>query len=508
MDPLGAATVAYESAEVWLAAAGLLLVIVLWLVDRFWVRRNRLSYRVQLDTAVGVSPQGAEVFGLQVVGPDGPVNDASIALVRVRNAGSGDIAPDEFASPLTLEFPGRTVQGFDVTQTTPPDLLDVMTTVPKQARGERLVIDPFPLNRGHGFKLLVRLTGRASEVRASTYLKGGRLTYDSGRTAPSYRSLAFGAAALLFAGTLSGFVIADAVRPPGICESGELLVTGSTAFEPIMQTAVDDYRSRCPGAEITVTPSGSIEGMRALVGAARREEDPAATDGPSTRDSVLVMSDVAAEDADLVGRQVGILVFTLVVNEATGVDSLTTEQVRALHAGEYRTWAEADPASGAAEAVVLVSRDSLSGTRAVFQDEVLGRLEGAATSTDCETLVRVGDAPAEDAPVRCEKRSTDEVLAEVDANPGAVGYVQVGFDATQYPGVRAVTLDGREASIDAVRDGAYPFWSREQLYTFGIPGEGTLLRAFVDYVAGVYLLRPEVQPNLVRNGFEPVGAPA
>ncbi|MGF1647634.1 MAG: substrate-binding domain-containing protein [Kineosporiaceae bacterium] len=496
---------AYESVELWLAAAGLVLVIALWLVDRFWVRRNRLSYRVQLDTAVGVAPQGAEAFGLQVVGPDGPVDDASIALVRIRNVGSGDIAPDEFASPLTLEFPGRTVQGFDVTQPTPPDLQDVLATVPKDARGDRLVIDPFPLNRGHSFKLLVRLAGRVGEVRASTYLKGGRLTYDSNRAAPSYRSLAFGAAALLFAGTLTGFVIADAVRPPGICESGELVVTGSTAFEPIMQAAVDDYRGQCPGAEITVASSGSIEGMRDLARDVRREDSP--REEQSVRDSVLVMSDVEAEDADLIGRQVGILVFTMVVNEATGIESLTTEQVRALHAGEYRTWADVDPRRGSREPVVLVSRDSQSGTRAVFQEEVLDRLEGGATSTDCETLTRVGETPAADVPVRCEWESTDDLLAEVDANPGAVGYVQLGFDATRYPGVRAVPLDGREASIDAVRDGDYPFWSREQLYTFGIPREDTLLRAFVDYVAGVYLLRPEVQSELVRNGFEPVGAP-
>jgi phosphate transport system substrate-binding protein len=495
----------YESAELWLAALGLVVVVVLWGIDRFWVRRNRLSYRVQLDTAVGVVPQAAEVFGLQVVGPDGPVDDASIVLVRVRNVGSGDIAPDEFASPLTFDFPGREVQGFDVTQTTPPDLRDVLATVPKEARDGKLVIDPFPLNQGHSFKLLVRLRGRADVVRAGTYIKGGRLTYDSGRAAPSYRSLGFGAAALLFAGTLVGYGIAEAVRPPSICRSGELTVAGSTAFEPIMAAAVADYESQCPGAEITVAADGSIEGMRALVGAVRRDETGDGAE-PPVRDTVLVTSDVEAEDADLVGRQVGILVFTMIANEATGVESLTADQVQGLHDGRFRTWAEVEPGRGSAEPVVLVSRDSLSGTRAVFQDEVLGRLEGGATSTDCESLTRVGGAPAEDElPVRCEKRSTDEVLAEVDANPGAVGYVQLGFDAAEYPRVRTVALDGQDASIDAVRQGAYAFWSREQLYTFGIPREETLLQAFVDYVAGEYLLRPEVQPELLRNGFEPVG---
>lgn len=504
--PLAAPALAEAPAvtlEVVLAAAGLLATILLWVVDRR-IRKIKITYRVHLDTALDLTPSDAvHTFELEVRRRDGEeVRDASIVLVRIRNQGNRDLTvrrgSDEDSAEtsgwMRLLFPGRSILTADFVTATSEGLLELIEKAGLDHRADELTLPRTTLKSGDSYKVLVLLQGQVRGVRGQAYISGADFVPDPGRIAPSNRTLALGGAVVLFAGLLGGLVWNQWRTPPDLCVPGQLTVEGSTAFEPLMTDIAARYEDACRGAEIEVIGTGSLEGVENLVADAGADPDVAR--------GRLAMSDVEVDYADLVGEQVGALLFTFVVNKETGIRDLTTEQLRGIYAGEYRTWAEVDPVAGAEEPIVLVSRDAQSGTRATVERRILARGEGAVTSDDCLTP-RPVPGQGDGLPLRCEQRETSQVLAEVDTNSGALGYAQLS-DLLEYENVVAVRIDGVEASVDAIRDGTYDLWSREQLYTYGVPSRGTLLHAFLEFVTQEYLPTPEAQQRLQDNGFLPL----
>ncbi len=94
-------------------------------------------------------------------------------------------------------------------------------------------------------------------------------------------------------------------------------------------------------------------------------------------------------------------------------------------------------------AVQVVSREEGSGTRSAFAE-----LVGFDESTDGESI---------DATVATALVATDAetVIAAVEADPSAVGYVSMGaLDALE--GAKALAVDGVEATLNNVKRGSYP----------------------------------------------------
>lgn len=470
---------------------------MLWAVDRSWIRRGKVTYRVHLDTTVDVTPPDAVgLFELEVLRAGQRVEGASIALIRIRNQGSTNVDEGDIINPLRLTFPGRTVLSTAVVDATPSSLRNVVEEAGLTDEQQDLVLPKLALNRRDSYKVLVLLQGGGVGVEGRAYIKGADFVHDPGRIAPSRRSLALGAAVVLFAGMLGGLVVPQLRTSPDLCLPGQLTIEGSTAFAPLMEDIAAQYEAACSGARIEVAGTGSLEGVQNLV------EDVGAD--PDLADERLAMSDVEVDYADLVGEQVGALLFSFVVNSDAGVTDITTDQLREIYAGEYRTWDEVDPVLGSDEPIILVSRDARSGTRATVERRVLAQGEGAVTSDNCRSP-RPVPGQGDGFPLRCEKRETSQVLSEVDANPGALGYAQLS-DVQDFENAVTLSIDGVPASVEAIRDGSYDLWSREQLYTFGPPRTGTLLHAFLDFVTDEYLPTPEARQQLIDNGFLPPGS--
>lgn len=151
---------------------------------------------------------------------------------------------------------------------------------------------------------------------------------------------------------------------------------------------------------------------------------------------VLAVSDGRAGDGyqQFGEHPAGMAIFAVAVNDEARVHKLTSEQIRDIYAGRIRNRSEVQ---GADLPISLVSRDSGSGTRAAFERRVLDRREPGVTSDNC----RDQDG-RRDQPVRCERRSTTELLAEVAQVPGAMGYAELRAVA-EHEGLHAVELDGR-----------------------------------------------------------------
>ena len=121
-----------------------------------------------------------------------------------------------------------------------------------------------------------------------------------------------------------------------------------------------------------------------------------------------------------------------------------TEAAKTEAASEADTKAEetTEAAGGKAEGpITVVSREDGSGTRGAFIE-----LFGIETKNDAGEKV---DNTTEDAEIT---NSTSVMMTTIAGNKGAIGYVSLG---SLNDTVKAVEIDGAEASVDAIKAGEY-----------------------------------------------------
>ncbi len=197
--------------------------------------------------------------------------------------------------------------------------------------------------------------------------------------------------------------------------SGAVTTGGSTSVESVIGILTEAFKEIQPNVDVTYDPTGSGAG---ITGASEGTLDI----GLSSR----ALKDDEAETLDAtVFALDGI---AIVVNNENTVENLSLEQIKGLATGEITNWSEV---GGPDAPVVLVGREAGSGTRDGF-----------------ESIVGVEDACVYEQ----ELTSTGAVLAAVAANPNAFGYASLSAVDDQ---VKAVTVDGVEASEATVQDGTY-----------------------------------------------------
>ncbi|MEV5443645.1 substrate-binding domain-containing protein [Streptomyces sp. NPDC052644] len=488
------------------AVLGVLASIAALWYERRVPRRKRLGYRVQMDTPIGSNVQdGARAnvrLGLFGEGPGVDLSDATLVLLRIENDGPQSVGDNDYTGRpphgLTVEFTGRVIRGVAVTQPGDADHLMEYFTPDAGMRREdgKLHLPRIPLNTGEHFKLLFLLTGGpvGSPVRVTGGLLDGEVRPNTAIPADDKPPLFSRTARLITVLltvcviTLAGLVVGDDTRPPIGCATGSLTLVGSTAFAPVAQEAARKYEKDCPGSEVTVDTRGSTTGIRALAEAGARDR--------SGAPAVIALSDGPKPGRGyeaLRGNRVAVSVFAMVVNDRVRLRGLTTAQVRRVYRGEVRRWSEL---GGPDLPIALVSRNTNSGTREVFQRRVLGGYEPAPSSVDCREKA---DPSAR--VLRCEVDSTAQVMATVAQVPGALGYSEVR-SGQDVPGVRRLALDGREPSVDDTAESGYPYREIEYAYTYGRPPADSLASSFLHY-----LLRGPGQEVIRTHGHTPCASP-
>ncbi|GGP51930.1 PstS family phosphate ABC transporter substrate-binding protein [Saccharothrix coeruleofusca] len=496
-------------------------------IDRLFVRRKRISYRVLYNSKIGLGPEQLHD------GADGAPTDAprlrelvdlldrmSIVVLRVRNSGNYDIEPDDFEKPLSVTFGERVVWNARVSEAASDELRgqvrrnlrflrseaaptdrDTLRTV-RERLGQRLVrwwypaadtaaadtaeplwhgvrLEPFTLPRKQKFKLVVVLRQPGDggeidkEVKISGRLGGAGVLHDEKRQRTfTLRRLTGGLGVVLAAVLLVTLWFAPPAADPSVaCAGGALRVEGSSVFMPALKSVADEYTRICPGATITTQPTGSIEGARA-VAAVDPAKDPAGAGG------LMALSDGKQDGVDLPAQQVAVVVYHVVVHSSVGLDTLTTAQLRDIYAGVYTDWSQLR--GGAALPIRIVGRGGESGTRELFERRVLLAGESGLSSDDCRTKDRDPAAPV----IRCERSRNADVVREIASVEGAIGYADAASVAeTRKTGaLSAISLDGRVFDAAAGVEAGYPFWTVEYLYTRTEPKPGSLQEAFLRYL--------------------------
>jgi phosphate transport system substrate-binding protein len=243
---------------------------------------------------------------------------------------------------------------------------------------------------------------------------------------------------------------------------GEVTAAGSSALLPLAQKGAEAFMDKYPDCVVTVNGGGSGEGIKQVAAGAVD----------------IGNSDVYAEEkidasaaADLVDHKVCLITMAPVVNKDLGVDDLTTEQLVGIFTGKTKNWKEV---GGPDEEILLVTRPSSSGTRAIFKKWALDGAEEASN----EAL---------------ETDDSGTLLQTVEQNKGAIGYVALSY-LVDKDDVAAVAIDGVKPTLENTYNGTYKVWGWEHMYTKGEGSEQA--KAFIEF-----MMSDDFGKEIEKNGY-------
>jgi phosphate transport system substrate-binding protein len=244
--------------------------------------------------------------------------------------------------------------------------------------------------------------------------------------------------------------------------SGSLSISGSSAMQPLVAAAAEEFMAANPNVDIQVQAGGSGTGLSQVA-----------------EGSVQIgNSDVFAEEKEgipadqLVDNKVAVVGMTAAVNPKVGIKDIKKEDLIKVFTGKITNWKEL---GGKDQKIVLVNRPDSSGTRAIFNKFALG-----------------GATPAEG----ITEDSSNTVKKIINETDGAIGYLAFSYFTDD--AVTPLSIDGVEPTAENVQSGKFPVWAYQHSYT---KGEATdLTKTFLDF-----MMSEDIQNNLLKEqGYLPV----
>lgn len=198
--------------------------------------------------------------------------------------------------------------------------------------------------------------------------------------------------------------------------SGTVALNGSTSMEELVNGLKEAIVETYPNLQLEPQFTGSSAGVEAVTNGTADIGDVSRALTDEEKAAGLVENVVAID---------GIAVITDTANTAT---NLTTQQLKDIYTGKITNWSEV---GGADQNIVVIGRESGSGTRDAFE-EILD------IADQCQLAQTLNE--------------TGAVAAAVQSTPGAIGYISL--DALNDK-VKALQLDGVAPSEETVKDGSY-----------------------------------------------------
>jgi phosphate transport system substrate-binding protein len=236
-------------------------------------------------------------------------------------------------------------------------------------------------------------------------------------------------------------------------QAEQINVKGSTTVLPLAQAAAETYMANHPEASISISGGGSGTGIAALIDG----DVDIAMASRKMKDSEI--ENAEANGIDPVEHVIAWDGLTVVVNPANPVDQLTYDQIKGIYDGSISNWKDV---GGPDKEIVVINRDSSSGTYGYFQEEILG----------------------EDNEFREDAISTSSngaVLQSVSQNDAAIGYIGFAYLTDNVKGVAVDKGNGMvEPTAENILTGDYPLARPLHFYTDGQPTG--LAADFTDFI--------------------------
>lgn len=253
---------------------------------------------------------------------------------------------------------------------------------------------------------------------------------------------------------------------------------GSDTLVNVALAWAERYREIDSSTSIAVTGGGSGTGIAALINGTvdianasramkQKEFDAAAENGVEAIEFVVAIDALA-----------------IIVHPDNPVDELTIPQMSDIYTGRITNWSEV---GGKDEAIVLLSRETNSGTHVYFLEEVVRRGEKEN-----------GDIFA---PQTLLMPSSVGITSELRRNPNAIGYDGLGYVDEAHEKIVRVAVDDNspfvKPSVASASDGSYPIARNLYMYTAGQPTG--VVQEYLDWIRGA-----DGQDIVLSLGFVPL----
>ena len=274
------------------------------------------------------------------------------------------------------------------------------------------------------------------------------------------------------------FFLASCSKGHDVSSGVAMQIKGSDTIVNLVQVWAEEYVGAHQDCNIGVTGGGSGTGFAALLN--------------NTCDIAMASRQAEDREIDLAKEKniqykefiVGLDGLAVLVNKDNPVTHLTMEQLRDIFMAKITNWKEV---GGDDKEIVILSRESNSGTHMFFKEHVL----------------RHGDKKNKNefSPSSLLMPSSQAIFDEIYQNPHALGYVGMGFINNNVKALSISNWNSNEfvyPSIENVKSGKYPISRPLYLYTNGQPQK--MVKDFIDFA-----LSPQGQKIVVETDFVPVG---
>ncbi len=225
-----------------------------------------------------------------------------------------------------------------------------------------------------------------------------------------------------------------------------LTIKGSDTMIHLASNWAESYMNSDKNVDISVTGGGSGTGIAALLNgttdiciASRKIKEKELTQ--AKKQGIYVKEIVVARDG-----------IAVVVNPDNPVSELTIEQIGKIYTGATTNW---NQVGGPDAPIVLLSRESSSGTYVFFQKRVLNKRDYSQNAMLMP--------------------STSAIVQSVSQDKWAIGYIGLGYASGSSDRVKALSVIDKagmpavRASVETVKDGSYAIARPLHIYTNGNP---------------------------------------
>jgi phosphate transport system substrate-binding protein len=252
---------------------------------------------------------------------------------------------------------------------------------------------------------------------------------------------------------------------------------GSDTMVNLALAWAEAYAKVRPEVHIAVTGGGSGTGIAALINktvdlanASRRIMDEERAE--AQKNGIEPVEHVVAGDA-----------IAVVAHPSNPVNGLTIRQLSDIFSGKVSNWSQV---GGENRPIVIVSRESNSGTHVYFLEQVVRQGKtGDHTLFSPDTLLMP---------------SSEGISAEVRQNPNAIGYDGLGYVTPDQKVIAVSPAEGQPfvlPSVENVKNGTYPIARSLYMYSAGQPTGA--LKDYLEWIGG-----PQGQAVVTQLGFVPL----
>ena len=227
----------------------------------------------------------------------------------------------------------------------------------------------------------------------------------------------------------------------------KIVIDGSTTVGPISKAFADFYKENNGGVNITISESGSGNGVKSLMNGAcdianmsrfmKSSEFKACADK-----GIMPVAHVVAFDG-----------LAVIVNPQNKVGALTLAQIADIYTGKITNWKQV---GGDDAEIVVISRDTNSGTYETFNEVALRK---QAITPKAEYVGSNGQA-----------------RTRVNSTKNAIAYVGLGFVDNS---VKALSVNGTLPSASSIVSGKYAISRPLFMFTNAYPKMGSRVYDFV-----------------------------